>query len=505
MTTHDETHIQPDQQNTQEPPKKIRGILFTCISILSCIIFPLLLLVVILYQLFVAPDFYTSILKRSSLIKTFIEAYNVSIDQNIKKEINESVKLDDFVSEFNDVKGQSEKAFDYYKMLNRSDEYDDLKTRRKELSGLSWQYAPSSFKSKDEFEKYQENELARFDTRIEEIEKYRDDNEDAIDKAEDAMKVSEKELKKAQSTLEDKQDQADDIVKKYREASMSEIHEDIEVLGSRLTSILNEKLIDGTVRNKIETVINFLTSYYDQERDGKISVETFPYRPDYRKLTIAFPDMSFSMWIEEEVNGIMQKRHLLSQVLVDEIRRTGELKKKNTYINIFKLADTSLGEHFGNKYLSKFKLSIDNGIINLQLKNLEGDDAQRLEWVMLVLTWGAYLKFVLPGLLFMLFMYYFFSRVDRDRKLQSLQHMSIIPSAVIIFFSFAGFLTARYFISMRPDLIENIIVRVYAKTVMTSASLHVFFPCAASFGIIVCIGLIIRTTRKKHAMQTAVS
>ena len=130
------------------------------------------------------------------------------------------------------------------------------------------------------------------------------------------------------------------------------------------------------------------------------------------ELKIRVPDLSISLWVKGESGATMERRHLISEIFVDEIHRFKDIKNKSLFITLFRFAESSLGEFLGESYLKKYGLTLNNGVLKLKSNVISGSTARSMEKIMAVLTYGKYLIYISPAVLLLLIVYFIFSRLD---------------------------------------------------------------------------------------------
>lgn len=459
---------------------------------------PLILITVILFSLMVRSEFYVSILKNAGLIESFIQAKNWQMEEAIKNEIEKKVKLEEFRLKYDSLRSDYETKKKNYENLNRSTEYKALKEKYDELDDLSFKRAPGVFAGEDEFDKYKEDELKKLKKKIREIEDYRDRKEDSIEKAEDTYRESLSAWEDAKEKLEDKEEDARDIVKSHKGSFMGKIYADIGTITPVLTEELNSRLIEVAVKREIEKLITFMSTYSDQKRLGNVYTDRLSIARGKvgaaRKVKL--PPIIISLWVEEEVHGIRQKRHLLSQVFVDRIKKMEGLNQKASFIKIFKFSETGLAERIGRKYLKKSGITLKNGIIKINPIILEGSSARAFETAMLVVTHGMYVRYILLGVVVLLLIFIFFTGADKERKKRALRRILLWPSSLVVLASLGAVIFSGTFTSFFPDLIKDPVVQSYAKQMALVVSLHLFLPLIISFALIALTGSFIGKKKK---------
>ena len=496
MTKEKDNKENEQKTNTSEPSeRKKKGILFSIISLISFIMIPLLLSITIIFTLLTTSSFYTSILKNIDLISTFVHVKKWQIEEDIKEEIEKDVKLEQFRKKHNEIKNLYEEKRDEFNILKRITEYKKIKKQRKELKNLSWKRAPDIFKDKSEFNKYKEEELTRLERVIVEIKEYRDNNDEKIEKAEDELEDIEDDYEDAQDTLHSKEKDAKEIVMSHKNSFIGKIYSDIELISPFLSKDLNSKLIDIAVKGEIEKLIQFFCTYRQQKLKGNIYSERFTVDSEgiiTDLLKVKLPEMFISLFVEEEINGILQKRHLFSQIFVDKIEKINNLNNRDLFIKMFKLTESGLAESFGRLYLKKINLTIDNGIIRIKNIKFEGYNARVIESIMIGVTVGYYLKYIFPAIVLLLIVAMFASNVDKKRKYQSIKRILIYPSILMIIICISFILLSGSAISFFPDLFQSSFIQMYAKNVMLIISSYLLVPLIFLYCIFAVFGFVIR-------------
>lgn len=479
----------PDQA-----PAKPRGIIFTIASTVAIIVIPAAIVAAIVITVLLRPGFYTGILKDGKFITAFVEAKSWQVEKNINDEIERDVQITRFTREYEEIKSRHEQAKDDYIRISRDDEMESLEKQRGELKGLKWKEVKDTFPDEESFDKNREDELRNLKERIASIEEYRDRNSDQIKTARRAMKKAEEEYDDALSTLEDKKKEAEKIAERHRDTLVGKLYGDLERIEGPLSKILNDKLIDMAVRGEIEKVLRFLTSYDRQIEQKNIYYARMKDTEGLtgRSLRVRFPDIAISLWVEDNSKGTPRRKHVLSQLMVDELDTIESLENRVLLKTLFRLSDTSLGEYFTGKYLKKLGLTIDGGIIRLTNLVLKDEKAEIASDVMEVLSWGQYAPYGAGGLLLIFILYLLFSTVDRRRKLAMLKRLFIYPSLLVLLACGAFVVASRNIFSYYPDFIQDLSVRSYVKHLSFTAAWHFIMPMLIVFGALFVAGLIIR-------------
>ena len=492
----DMTEIQGSEISTEQPAEKKppRGVVFALVSAAAMIVIPAVTAGAIIITVLLQPSFYTGILKNGRFITAFVEARNWQTEKQIDEEIERDVHITKFTEEFEASRAAYERARREYDAASRDGEIESLKKQRKDLKDMDWKQVRDTFPDEKDFEKNRDVELKKIKENIAAVEDYQDKNSDRIKDSRKKMKKARGEYEDALSTLEDKKEDVKKITDRHRNTFSSKLYADLELIEGPLSKILNERLIEGPVRREIEKVIRFVTSYETQIAQRNIYYEHLmtARRLGRRSLRVKFPEIEISLYVAGDVHGAARKKHILSELLVDELKRIDTLQNRTLLMTLFRMSDTSLGEYFGGKYLGKLGISIDSGTIRLSNVVLRGNAAERAAEIMLALTWGQYAVYGAAGLLLLFILFLFFSAVERRRKLGALKRLFIVPSLFVIAACGALLWATRNIFAYFPDLIENLSARSYVKHLGFIAAWHFTIPLLIVFGAFLAAGLVIR-------------
>jgi hypothetical protein len=482
------------RRNEVQKDKPVRGILFTIVSAIALIVIPAAAIASIVITVLLQPDFYTGILKNGRFITAFVEGKNWQTEQRINDEIERDVQLTKFTEEFEAVRARYEQSKDAYARASRDDEIESLKKERRELKDLEWKQVKENIPDEKDFEKNRDEELKKLKERIAEIENYQDKNSDMIKAARKDMKKTRGEYDDALSTLEDKKKDAEKIAEKHKNTLTGKIYADLEIIEGPLTKILNAKLIDGAVRKEIEKVLRFLTSYDTQVEQRNIYYARIMESEGIgrRSLRVKFPEIAVSLWVDDDSSGSRRKKHVMNQLLVEELQHIDALQNRTLLMTLFRLSDSSLGEYFTGKYLGKLGLTIDGGVIRLSNLVFKDEKAEMLADVMQALSWGQYAVYGASGLLILFILFLFFSTVERKRKLMMLKRLLIYPSILILAAGGVIIWASQNIFSYYPDFIQDLSIRSFAKHLSFIAAWHFIVPLCIVFGTALVCGLIIR-------------
>ncbi|PKL40853.1 MAG: hypothetical protein CVV44_04395 [Spirochaetae bacterium HGW-Spirochaetae-1] len=479
----------------ETPQIKNRNLFFSVISLFALILVPLFILFTIMYAVLTSSLPYVSLLKNARLVETFIHAKNWQMEEQIKEEIEQKVHLEEYKVEFKRIKADYDSKQAHVNAIQKVTEYDTLKKQRKELARLSWKKAPGIFNNENEFKQYKDDELQQLDIKIDAIEKYRDQNEDEIERARDEFSDAEDAFDDAMDTMEDKEEEAQDIIKSHKNSFMGKIYSDIEIISPPLTEELNQRFISVPVKREIEKFLYFMTHYEKQVENGNVYRDGLNLSGQGLQdtLKVRIPGFEISLWVEDEKNGIPQKRHLLSEVFVDKIDELENLKNRTLLANLFRFSDSGLAERFSRSYLKKARLTIDNGIIAMEKIELSGTSAEKMEVLMKVLTWGKYAAVGLPVLALCMILFIIFSSAERERKIRSLKRIFIYPGVLMIGLGVIMAGMAFNINNILPDLFASPFVQIYMKRIFLLATLHVWGPVVAVFVVLAITGSFLKT------------
>ncbi len=467
------------------------GFLFILFYISAFILIPLFLLLSLLFTQLTCSYFYTSILRNADFIETYINAEKWHVEEKIKREIEDKVHLEKFRTLYVSIKAEYERKSEEFKKITRHDEYERLIKERDELSGLSYNRAPSHIHSPEDFTKFKETGLERIDKELNEIDVYRKNNKDIIKKTEDELEVLEDNYEEAEDTLKDKEEDARDIILSHKDSFEGRLFSDLRILSPILTEELNSKLIDKNVKFEIEKIINFFTDYFEQKNAGNIYTDRLDgfISGQEDNLNVRLPEISISLWVDDEVNGVMQKRHLLSQVFIDRIQKLKDLKNKNVFIKLFAFSESGLAEMIGRSFFKKMNVSIRDGIIRVNPGILTGENAKLTRLVMIILTFGKYLKFILPAIALLLFLPVIFSK--KGNRYRRVKNILIYPSLLIICFFLGIFLFVNIMV-ISPEIVKSPLMQTYLRSLLNTTMIHVLGPGMLLFFILFFTGFLLR-------------
>ena len=491
MTGANNTDTASQTPNIKKP---VRGVLFTVVSSIALVVIPAAAIAAIVITVLLRPDFYTGILKNGRFIIAFVEGKNWQTEQRINDEIERELQLTKFTEEFEAVRSRYEQSKEAYLRMSRENDIESLKKEAREFKDMEWELLKATFPDEKDFEKNRDDELKRLKDRIKAVEDYQDKNSDTIKAFRIEMKKTRDEYEDALSVLEDKKKEAEKIREKHRDTLSGKIYADLEIIEGPLTKILNAKLIDGAVRAEIEKVLRFLTSYDTQVEQRNIYYARVMEADGLgrRSLRVKFPEIAVSLWVDDDSGGYHTKKHIMNQILVEELEQMDALQNRTMLMTLFRLSDSSLGEYFAGKYFGKLGLTIGGGVIRLSDLILKDEKAEILTDIMEALSWGTYAVYGAAGLLILFMLFLIFSTVERRRKLKMLKRLFIYPSILVLAACGAIIWASRYIFSYYPDFIQDLSVRSFAKHLSFTAAWHFIVPLCIVFGTALVVGLIIR-------------
>jgi hypothetical protein len=464
------------------------------VSVLSYILVPVCILAVILFCLLTEDTFYTGIIRNADLIRNFIHSRNWQMEEPVRQKIEDEVQLESFKKEFDRIRLDFDSRRAAFESINKADKYDSLKRRLEELTALTWERAPKVFRNKARFEDYRKQERRKLESRIEDIEKYREKKSDAIKTAASKMKEAEEAFRTARDTLHKKEERARNIALSYNDSFMSKIYSDAEILNKPLTAELNARLVDGAVKNEIDKTLRFMTSYDEQVVKGNVFRDRFTITEEgiADTLKIQFPRLSVSLWVNDSAEENSRRRHLLSDVFVEVVQKQDGLQKKDLFVNFFKLSETALADAMSDSFLKKNGISLRQGVISLKPVVFTGHKARRIESVMKFATFGNYLRFILLAVAFVFLAAMFLYPVDRLRKKRNIRRLLLYPSIGLILLSLLMIGLSGFAIHLFPEAILSAYMIIYIKKMLLVVAAHLFVPVIIAYSIIALSSLLFR-------------
>lgn len=463
------------------------SIVFTIINIIAIIILPFLILSTILYELLTSPVLYATILKQTDFIETFVQAKNLEITQNIQDEIDKKVGLASYTLTYQAIQRQYQEAKQAYELINKDSEYEKLQQQYDEIKRLSYNDVRQAFDNKELFERNKAAELEKIKTHIASIEQYRKDHKDDIEAAKKKLQEIEDAFEDARDEYNEKQEEANKIIQKHRTTFAAQLNDDLKLLKPAFTKIINEKLIDGNIIPLVEKYINFFTSY-DAIKSEYILELTDTGNPLYPKkvLQILLPDITISLWTHE--NGV--KKHILSNILVEEIKNTPDLKNKVFLTTVFTFADSAIGELLARSFLKKYGVWFDNGVIYKHNIVLTGDTADSIITIIQILSYARYLVYITAILSVLYLLFILLSAADRKAKLLWLKRLLVYPSGICVLLGVIGILLPFILIKQSQSL--SLLSAQIVRTIALHTSLCIMVPVMVVFVVLCAGGLLVR-------------
>lgn len=490
-----------DEVNTQKNERKGRGL--GLLALVSAIIIPLCLLAFTFYGILTDSSFYARILKKADIISTFIQTRNTALNAKINAEIENELHLDAERNNFAYAKDDYEEKKDIYNALNKTDEFDQLKQERKETNKLEWKNVSHLFNSKDEFNNYKKKELGGFDSKMDEIKTYRKANKAAISNAEKIMDAAEDKFNENRKTLEKKEKKALEMLASQGNTLTGKIFSDIETIKPELTEVLNNTLIDVSVKGEIDKLILFTTTRDQQLKDGKIFYES----PDVGRntagigeLKIRLPQFVMSLMVEENSSGLKGRRHLLSDVFVEIIKSKKGLYNKELFIKIFKYSESGMAEIISNLFLNDAGFSLRGNSIIMDPVVLSGSAAYRFDKVMKVASMQDLFRIVLPILAAVFLLLLLIYPAPLRRRLRTIRAVLLYPSFLIVVTCVVVIVLSwtSYPMTFLPESMSNEYMLAYVRSAVSSVPAFLLFPVMSLFALMALAGIILGVfVRKK--------
>ncbi len=457
------------------------------IAVLMMIIVPILLTVSVAHVLFTSADFYLEMLKGSYLIRAFVEGKNDETNRRIRQEIEEKVRLDEFAIVAQRAKEKYEKEKERYEKIHKTKEYLAHEKQLKEIRKSTYEEAKQSFPNEKAFEEFREKEIARLRKSLSDIESYRDKNENEIERVEEEMDKARRNMERAMEELQEKNEEAQEIVEKHKGTFAARINDDMRLLLPVLEPMLNEKIIDGTVRREVETMLAFVTDYSRQKMLGNV-YSAKNADSGNEELRIRLPRVTLSLWIDDPQKG---KRHLLSDVFVEEIGKIEGLRNKFLFTTVFRLSDTVIAEYLANRFLKSAGVTIREGIISVPPVVLEGKTAESFKHAMLFATYGHYVKYGAGALLVLFIVFLIFLNIPRMKKIIWLKRVLFWPSLVMVIFSIGLIIASRFVFEMFPYIFPDAMLVGFVKNIAYSLAWCIAIPTGGVFLVCAAIGFFI--------------
>lgn len=468
----------------------MRKILLYIFSILSAALIPVLITASVLIILILHPDFHISVIKNLNLVKTFIEAKNFEIESDIKREIEKKTGITEFKSEYDGIKKDYDEKLLAFNKINRTDEFKKLENQIDELDDLEWEKSSDSFKKEADFDSFKKHKMKELKSALEEIGKYRDKNDDAIEKAEDEMETAKDKFEDADDEMKDKEEEAREIIEDRHGDFMNEMYHDIAKIEPALTEKFNTLFLEKEIKNIIAAYIDFLTSYPAQKKAGNIYQSRLNVESGFvdASANVNLPPLRLSFIVKVNENGIEKEKNLLSEVFVETVRNTPGLKSPWVMSKLFTMSDSWIAEKAGNTILKDKGITYSNGVVKsgaILLSGIKGDIAEK---VMIGMTAGKYLPYAAAGLSAVLLLTIFLLPEDRKSGIKIAGYVLKYPSMIIAIAGIALILISLVPGLLLPDIITDPVKYAFLDRAATTAVIYMLLPVTAIFFILSLAG-----------------
>lgn len=475
--------------NNNAQKTSLSGKLF---PILMMILFPLLVTVSVFHFLFTSVDYYLEALKGSYLMRTFVEGKNDEMNRKIRDEIEQKVRLDEYALIAQRSKEKYEKEKERFEKIHKTKEYLAIERQLKEIRKSSYEDAGRTFANRNAFEEFREKEIERLRKSLSDIESYRDKNEREIEKAEENMSAARRDMERAMEELQEKNEEAQEIVEKRKGTFAARINDDLKLLMPVLEPVFNRKIIDMVVGREVENFIAFITDYPRQKMLGNVYKEKTTDTSEHA-LRIKLPRVTLSLWIDDAGRG---KRHLLSDVFVEEISKVEGLRNRFLFTTVFRLSDSVIAEYLANRVLKGAGVTIREGIISMPPLVLEGRAAETFQNVMLFATYGGYIKFFLGTLLLIFIGYLIFSKMPKRAKFLWMKRVFLWPSILMIIAAIGLIIFSRFIFELFPYIFPDAMLVGFAKNIAYSFAWYTALPVGGVFFVFAIVGYFAKVMAK---------
>lgn len=478
---------------------KKKGIILYILSFAAFIIIPVFICLTVSHILLTSDRFYTGIIKQMNLVEKIIAVKNFEIQNDIKREIEKRTGINAFMPEYEKIKkGYEERHLEFHSFY-KTEEYSSIKNQIKELDNLKWIKSSDEFKNENEFNLFKKNKLAELKGEIRSIEEFRKTGKDRLNHLEKELDIAEGNLKKAGKDLQEREKDADKILKSRQNEFMNSMYSDVHKISPVLTEKLNTLFIDSELKNVINIYLNFLMSHNMQMQEGNIFVQRFDIDSgmiENRKV-IKLPSLKLSLKVKVDEGGVLNERHLLSDVFVKSIGTIPGLNNPWAITKIFSMSDSWLIEKYARSKLKTADMTIENGVISSGGPIIiKGTAAEIVEYGMLFFTYGHYLKYITPGIIILFILFIFIAAPDKKTgarftgiALKYPAYMAIIASFAALAFSFKpSFILPGFGTDPVADTIK--------ESIIFAAATHALIPLIISFFIIMIAGIIFYKTGK---------
>lgn len=472
---------------------KKKGLILYILSLAAFIIIPVFICLTVSHVLLTSDRFYTGIVKQMNLVEKIIAAKNFEIENDIKREIEKRTGIKSFMPEYERIKKDYEERHLEFNSFYKTDKYISIKNQIKELDNLKWIKSPDEFKNEDEFKLFKKNKLAELKEEIKVIEDFRKTEKERVNLLEKELDIAEGNLKKADKDLRTREKDADKILSSRQNEFMNSMYSDIHKISPVLTEQLNTLFIDAELKKVINIYLNFLMSHNIQKQEGNVFVQRFDIDSgmiENRKV-IKLPPLNLSLKVKVNEGGIQKDRHLLSEVFVKSIGSIQGLNNPWVITKIFSMSDSWLIEKYARSKLKTADMTIENGVVSSGGPIIiKGAAADIIEYAMLFLTYGNYLKYITPGIIILFILFIFIAAPDKKTGARFTGNALKYPAYLAIIASFAALA-----ISFKPSFIlpgfgTDQITDAIKESVIFAAATHTFVPIIICFILVMIAGII---------------
>ncbi len=468
----------------------MRKILLYIFSIISAAIIPVLIALSIMITLFLTPDFHVRIIKNLNLVKTFIEAKNLEVETDIKREIEKKTGISAFKPEYDRAKKDYDEKLLAFNKLNKTDEYKSIEKQIDELDDLEWEKSSDSFKTEADFKDFKKHKMKELKSSLKEIKNYRDKNEDAIDKSEDEMKKAEDIFEDADDDMKDKEKDARKIIEDRQGEFVNEMYHDISKIEPVLTERLNTLFLEKEIKNIITTYLDFFTSYPEQKNAGNVYQSRLNVDSGIidTSTNVKVPPFSMSFIVKVNDNGIEKEKNLLSEVFAETVKSTPGLKSPWVMSKLFTMSDSWIAEKAGNSILKGTGITYSGGVVKSGPILLSGSKGDIAEKVMIGMTAGKYLPCAAGAVALILLLLIFIFSADRRNGIKNIGYIIKYPSMIIAIAGIAMILVSLVPGLLLPEIISDPVKYAFLDRAATTAVIYMLIPVTGIFFILSLAG-----------------
>lgn len=459
-------------------------------SVFSFFLYPLSAVLVFLFFLFANTNYYVRLISRLQLIPNYIE----SIQEKQNYALSEELENDDVIltAKQNTEKQQKDILLlrEYLEKLSQEKELTALQTKREELHALTFEYAPSNFPDQESFAKAKEEQLSQLDEHIKQIKQQQRKNQKEIRIVKRDIKKQLRDFQKTEKIITERQT---DIRKKFasQENTISgKLHKDLNKLSNEYNKTFNQLIVEQTFRKNIDRYLKFFTNYQsDLEQNLIYNANLQNEFLDNR--VVRFPPIEINFLAEAEHNGVMQKRHIFREILLEQTQAHKDLENPMLLKTILRNLDSALVANIISKKLKKYNFSFDGDTLkNRRPIEVSGSTARQIEKDIKILSYLYAYRYFLIVIPLLILLALFLAKVSRSYKRKSILTILLVPSFILIIFSvFAMFFTHQILL-LFPTLANNIFFLNFSDRLLTAAFRETFFPVFLFFSAHFVIGII---------------